>query len=52
MHDTFYVDTKAPDGSGHLLRTHTSPMQVRHAVQHVKRHAPRWPRARPCPRSA
>ena len=39
MHDTFYVDTKAPDGSGHLLRTHTSPMQVRHAVQHVKRHA-------------
>jgi phenylalanyl-tRNA synthetase alpha chain len=38
MHDTFYVDTVAPDGSGHLLRTHTSPMQVRYAVQHVKRH--------------
>ena len=37
MHDTFYVDTQAPDGSGHLLRTHTSPMQVRYAVQHVKR---------------
>ncbi|RZI80582.1 MAG: phenylalanine--tRNA ligase subunit alpha [Rubrivivax sp.] len=33
MHDTFYVE------GGHLLRTHTSPMQVRHAVQHVKRHA-------------
>src|SRR5690606_4108062 len=32
MHDTFYVE------GGHLLRTHTSPMQVRHAVQHVKRH--------------
>ena len=33
MHDTFYVE------GGHLLRTHTSPMQVRHAVQHVKAHA-------------
>ncbi|MDE2400790.1 MAG: phenylalanine--tRNA ligase subunit alpha [Burkholderiales bacterium] len=33
MHDTFYVE------GGHLLRTHTSPMQVRYAVQHVKRHA-------------
>ncbi|NBY68374.1 MAG: phenylalanine--tRNA ligase subunit alpha [Betaproteobacteria bacterium] len=31
MHDTFYVE------GGHLLRTHTSPMQIRHAVQHVKR---------------
>ncbi len=41
MHDTFYVDTVAPDGSGHLLRTHTSPMQVRYAVQHVKAHAAR-----------
>ena len=37
MHDTFYVEggsEKAPN----LLRTHTSPMQIRHAVQHVKRH--------------
>jgi phenylalanyl-tRNA synthetase alpha chain len=37
MHDTFYVEggsAKAPN----LLRTHTSPMQIRHAVQHVKRH--------------
>lgn len=33
MHDTFYVE------GGHLLRTHTSPMQVRYAVQHVKQHA-------------
>jgi phenylalanyl-tRNA synthetase alpha chain len=32
MHDTFYVE------GGHLLRTHTSPMQIRHAVQHVKRY--------------
>ena len=52
MHDTFYVEggsEKAPN----LLRTHTSPMQIRHAVQHVKKHAPRaglrrdW--ARPMP---
>jgi len=37
MHDTFYVEggsEKAPN----LLRTHTSPMQIRHAVAHVKRH--------------
>ncbi|MFZ2739040.1 MAG: phenylalanine--tRNA ligase subunit alpha [Burkholderiaceae bacterium] len=37
MHDTFYVEggsTSAPN----LLRTHTSPMQIRYAVQHVKRH--------------
>jgi phenylalanyl-tRNA synthetase alpha chain len=32
MHDTFYVE------GGYLLRTHTSPMQIRHAVRHVKRH--------------
>jgi phenylalanyl-tRNA synthetase alpha chain len=32
MHDTFYVE------GGYLLRTHTSPMQIRHAVQHVKHH--------------
>ena len=34
MHDTFYVDTSGEHG-GHLLRTHTSPMQVRYAVAHV-----------------
>ena len=33
MHDTFYVE------GGNVLRTHTSPMQVRHAVQHVRDHA-------------
>ncbi len=42
MHDTFYVEgagdevgTTAPN----LLRTHTSPMQIRHAVQHVKKYS-------------
>lgn len=37
MHDTFYVEggtASAPN----LLRTHTSPMQIRYAVQHVKHH--------------
>src|SRR5258706_8979556 len=28
MHDTFYLKPK-PDGTRHLLRTHTSPVQVR-----------------------
>ena len=37
MHDTFYVEG-GPAGAPHLLRTHTSPMQIRHAVQHVKQH--------------
>jgi len=37
MHDTFYVEGGSPEAP-HLLRTHTSPMQIRHAVQHVKRH--------------
>ena len=32
MHDTFYVE------GGHLLRTHTSPMQIRHAMAHVQTH--------------
>ncbi|KQW76560.1 phenylalanine--tRNA ligase subunit alpha [Methylibium sp. Root1272] len=32
MHDTFYVE------GGQVLRTHTSPMQIRHAVRHVKAH--------------
>jgi phenylalanyl-tRNA synthetase alpha chain len=36
MHDTFYVRGSAPDVPL-LLRTHTSPMQIRHAVKHVKR---------------
>ena len=37
MHDTFYVEGGS-DTAPNLLRTHTSPMQIRHAVQHVKRH--------------
>ncbi len=32
MHDTFYVE------GGHLLRTHTSPLQIRHAMAHVQAH--------------
>ena len=37
MHDTFYVEG-GPVDAPNLLRTHTSPMQIRHAVQHVKQH--------------
>lgn len=37
MHDTFYVEGGS-DTAPNLLRTHTSPMQIRHAVQHVKKH--------------
>jgi phenylalanyl-tRNA synthetase alpha chain len=36
MHDTFYVEG-GTEQAPNLLRTHTSPMQIRHAVQHVKR---------------
>ena len=34
MQDTFYVDLKDEDGLPLLLRTHTSPMQVRYARMH------------------
>lgn len=34
MHDTFYVDAYEADGKGLLLRTHTSPVQVRYARMH------------------
>jgi len=34
MQDTFYVDVRDPEGRPLLLRTHTSPMQVRYARQH------------------
>lgn len=34
MQDTFYVDGKDADGKALLLRTHTSPMQVRYARMH------------------
>jgi phenylalanyl-tRNA synthetase alpha chain len=37
MHDTFYVEG-GTETAPNLLRTHTSPMQIRHAVQHVKRY--------------
>jgi len=35
MHDTFYVE------GGYLLRTHTSPMQIRHAMAHVQKYQTR-----------
>lgn len=37
MHDTFYVEG-GTQAAPNLLRTHTSPVQVRYALQHVKRH--------------
>ncbi len=37
MHDTFYVEGGS-ETAPNLLRTHTSPMQIRYAVQHVKTH--------------
>src|SRR5450759_1880242 len=37
MHDTFYIEGGS-DSAPNLLRTHTSPMQIRYAVQHVKKH--------------
>ena len=40
MHDTFYVDGGSADAP-HLLRTHTSPVQVRHALAHVQRYRAR-----------
>ena len=39
MQDTFYVDVLDVRGQPLLLRTHTSPMQVRHARAHVQRYA-------------
>ncbi len=39
MHDTFYVEG-GTETAPNLLRTHTSPMQIRYAVQHVKKHRP------------
>ncbi|TAK91021.1 MAG: phenylalanine--tRNA ligase subunit alpha [Burkholderiaceae bacterium] len=40
MQDTFYVEDKDSDGLPLLLRTHTSPMQVRYARHHVKHGQP------------
>lgn len=39
MQDTFYIDGKDSDGKPLLLRTHTSPIQVRYASEHVKKYA-------------
>ncbi|MEP6791662.1 MAG: phenylalanine--tRNA ligase subunit alpha [Ramlibacter sp.] len=39
MQDTFYVDINGDDGIPYNLRPHTSPMQVRYAHQHIKKHA-------------
>src|SRR3954449_5139489 len=41
MQDTFYVDLKGDDGIPYNLRPHTSPMQVRYAHAHIKKHAQR-----------
>ena len=45
MQDTFYVDLKDADGLPLVLRTHTSPMQVRYARMWVERFrdAPKMP---------
>jgi len=39
MQDTFYIDGKDSDGKPLLLRTHTSPIQVRYASEHVQKYA-------------
>ncbi len=39
MQDTFYVDLSGEDGQPFCLRTHTSPMQIRYATAHAKKHA-------------
>ena len=32
MHDTFYLPSRPDDGTSMLLRTHTSPVQIRHMM--------------------
>jgi phenylalanyl-tRNA synthetase alpha chain len=39
MQDTFYVDQKDAEGHWLNLRPHTSPMQIRYAQAHARRHA-------------
>ena len=39
MQDTFYVDMQGEDGQPYCLRPHTSPMQIRYASAHARRHA-------------
>jgi phenylalanyl-tRNA synthetase alpha chain len=48
MHDTFYVEGGS-ERTPNLLRTHTSPVQVRHALEHVKRHKPLTDAGHPMP---
>ncbi len=38
MHDTFYFPNAAPDGGQMLLRTHTSPVQIRTMKEVAKAH--------------
>ncbi|HET7864259.1 MAG TPA: phenylalanine--tRNA ligase subunit alpha [Burkholderiaceae bacterium] len=49
MQDTFYVDMKGADGIPLNLRPHTSPMQLRYAMQHVKQHRGLLDAGRPMP---
>jgi phenylalanyl-tRNA synthetase alpha chain len=39
MQDTFYVDMNDEQDQPYCLRTHTSPMQIRYATAHAKKHA-------------
>ncbi|HEX8404732.1 MAG TPA: phenylalanine--tRNA ligase subunit alpha, partial [Duganella sp.] len=39
MQDTFYVDVRDEEGRLLNLRPHTSPMQIRYAQAHARRHA-------------
>jgi phenylalanyl-tRNA synthetase alpha chain len=48
MQDTFYVDMKDAEGRWLNLRPHTSPMQMRYARAHARKHAG----AARCPTSA
>jgi phenylalanyl-tRNA synthetase alpha chain len=43
MQDTFYVDMKDAEGRWLNLRPHTSPMQVRYARVHARKHAGKDP---------
>ena len=38
MHDTFYFPDKSADGRDMLLRTHTSPVQIRTMLETIKAH--------------
>jgi phenylalanyl-tRNA synthetase alpha chain len=49
MQDTFYVDLKDEQGAWLNLRPHTSPMQVRYAQAHARRHAALMAAGQPMP---